>query len=272
MNANTGLATISKPSGCVNTRRALTTNPPSEEVGVMADPTLFEHARTVNECWRDVVGYEGLYEVSDMGGVRWHVSRPPSHKVIPGERPKTWIDDQGYVRVALRDGEDRQRIKLVHILVAAAFLGPCPLGMEVNHKDGRRKDDPSLANLEYITHADNVRHSHATGLAVILRGEQHGCAKVNELIVRIIRRCVGGLGMKQREVAEAFGLDRTTVGYINCGRLWGHIPVAPKPPAPCAICGGPVPKGRRSTCGAACRVQHLANLNRSYRTRSEERR
>lgn len=48
----------------------------------------------------------------------------------------------------------------VHVLVAHAFLGPKPEGMEVNHKNGNKADN-SIQNLEYVTHQENIKHSYA---------------------------------------------------------------------------------------------------------------
>src|SRR6185369_6475365 len=62
-----------------------------------------------------------------------------------------------YIRVRLNAGERWQTI-CVHRLVAAAFIGPCPEGCEVNHKD-LNKANNSVGNLEYITHAENVKHA-----------------------------------------------------------------------------------------------------------------
>ena len=52
----------------------------------------------------------------------------------------------------------------VHAIVAELFLGPCPQGLEVNHKDGRKTNNV-VTNLEYVTHQENMRH--ARGLALI---------------------------------------------------------------------------------------------------------
>lgn len=95
------------------------------------------------ERWRPVVGFEGRYDVSNRGRVySWVTERV----LRPG------IASNGYPTVALGRG----KTKTVHSLVAAAFIGPCPPGMEVRHRDGNRRN-PRATNLEYGTRADNIR-------------------------------------------------------------------------------------------------------------------
>jgi len=68
----------------------------------------------------------------------------------------------GYLRVGLR-GAGRQTTVLVHRLVAEAFLGHCPTKLEVNHKNGHKRDN-RRENLEYATHQENMAHAAALGL------------------------------------------------------------------------------------------------------------
>lgn len=101
-----------------------------------------------------VVGYEGLYEVSDLGEVKTRGRR--------GEwAPKALSTDRnGYKRVTLsKDGKKRGR--LVHHLVLEAFVGPKFAGMECRHLNGNPGDN-QLENLQWGTSSENsfdvVRH------------------------------------------------------------------------------------------------------------------
>lgn len=121
---------------------------------------------TPTEEWRPVVGYEGTHEVSDQGRVRqldrmvWH--HPSQRRIFsPGRLLKPNFSGP-YPRVALViDGV--QKVPAIHRLVAAAFLGPRPDGMEVCHNDGDARNS-ALANLRYDTHSANVldRGRHGT--------------------------------------------------------------------------------------------------------------
>lgn len=116
------------------------------------------------ERWRPVVGYEGLYEVSDHGLVR-SVERWVQHRGRHWHPYKSVVlaphlDPKGYKRVKLsRQDDDRNR--LVHQLVAEAFIGPRPEGMVTRHLNGDNVDNRPQ-NLAYGTHAENnadlVRH------------------------------------------------------------------------------------------------------------------
>jgi hypothetical protein len=109
-----------------------------------------------NENWKPVVGFEGHYEVSDHGRVRRACAGKGTRI---GRVLKTPPDTDGYPRVRL----SRNGIQLdinVHILVAAAFIGPCPEGKEVNHKNLNRANNRA-GNLEYSTHQENIQHSYA---------------------------------------------------------------------------------------------------------------
>ena len=95
------------------------------------------------ETWKDIPGYGGLYEVSSHGRVR-SAPRPTT----AGGLLRPAIASNGYPVVNLcKDGQPHQRP--VHALVTAAFLGPCPAGMVVDHVNGD-KEDNYLGNLRYI--------------------------------------------------------------------------------------------------------------------------
>lgn len=104
------------------------------------------------ETWKDIPGLEGMYQASTEGRIRsLRVLKP--HKVA----------GNGYHAVRLPESDPsksrKQRTHYIHALVAAAFLGPRPPRMHVNHKDETRTNNwPE--NLEYLTPLDNVRYSY----------------------------------------------------------------------------------------------------------------
>ena len=107
----------------------------------------------MREEWKAVVGFEGKYEVSNMGRVKsWR-----GKSLI--RKPQVFL---GYHRVSLRKGKYRKTY-MVHRLVAETFL-PNPENKDtVNHKNGVRCDN-NLKNLEWATMRENVIHAHTTGL------------------------------------------------------------------------------------------------------------
>lgn len=116
--------------------------------------------------WRDVPNYGGMYQVSITGVVRNSVT---GRVLRPGRCTN------GYLRVALGRGSPNN---LIHRLVALAFCEGYVEGLDVNHKNGVR-DDNRAENLEWVTRADNVRHSyavlgrkkHSKALPVAVKGE-----------------------------------------------------------------------------------------------------
>lgn len=101
------------------------------------------------EIWKDIKGYEGLYQVSNFGNVR----RFYKNKKIKNIKPV--LTPHGYYVVNLSKNQNA-RMWFVHKLVALAFLGESQLS--VNHKD-ENKANNNLENLEYLSIADNVRYS-----------------------------------------------------------------------------------------------------------------
>ena len=112
------------------------------------------------EIWKPVLGYEGLYEVSNHERVR-SVSRMVinsngvGERRSPGKLLKQYMGDVGYYRVTLcKDGIPKN--KRVHDLVCSAFHGPRPEGMEVLHLDGTRTNNKP-ENLMWGTRSDNMK-------------------------------------------------------------------------------------------------------------------
>lgn len=109
------------------------------------------------EAWKPVVGYEGLYEVSDQGRVRSLPRRGRGNRaarVYGGQllRPGKMV--RGHLSVAL-SRDNRAASRSVHALVLEAFVGPCPGGQEVRHVNDNPSDN-RLANLEYGTRRENM--------------------------------------------------------------------------------------------------------------------
>jgi hypothetical protein len=170
------------------------------------------------ERWLPVVGYEGLYEVSDHGRVRrvaisW--AKRPGKKILRLRRTA-----KGYLDVELYLHMKRQHL-LVHRLVAEAFIGPQPpLEPQINHKDGDKTNNRS-SNLEWVTPLGNKRHAIRMGLiARPMRGEDSRSAKLTWPAVEEIRRLYGA--MTQAEIAAMFGVSRKAIQDVLHGRTWNR--------------------------------------------------
>lgn len=104
------------------------------------------------EHWLPVSGWEGLYEVSDQGRVR-SLPRPTKTGVRGGRVLTPGRGPDGRTVIGLCNG-GKQLSRHIYVLVARAFLGPCPPGMVVCHGPGGNGDD-RLANIRYDTHSGN---------------------------------------------------------------------------------------------------------------------
>lgn len=103
-----------------------------------------------NEIWRDIPGYEGLYQVSDLGRVKsLNYNRTGQEQILSPGKIRN-----GYLLVCLC--KDRKRKMLyVHRLVWEAFNGPIPEGYDCNHIN-EEKTDCRLANLNLMTRKENI--------------------------------------------------------------------------------------------------------------------
>lgn len=119
--------------------------------------------------WRSVVGYEGLYEVSDTGLVRsvpHYVMRSNGRKFFVKETYlKADRQKKGYLRVKLTDKNGVEHFPLIHRLVAEAFIPNPYCKPFVNHIDACTNNN-RVENLEWVTNRENLIHASEMGLLV----------------------------------------------------------------------------------------------------------
>lgn len=170
----------------------------------------------LDEQWLPVVGYEGLYEVSDHGAVRsFHKPGRHREKFLRTPRRMSGSHSRGYRTVGLaRDGD--YRTKLVHLLVLQAFVGPRPSGMEGAHLNGDPSDN-RLVNLRWCSHRENESHKVAHGTAPI--GERNGASVLVAWQVETIRY-LASKSMTLGKIADLFDISRSTVQEIVSGERW----------------------------------------------------
>ena len=118
--------------------------------------TLYQKkGREMKEIWKDVQGFEGVFQVSNWGNVkRISCKDSPTVKLL-----KKGINYCGYECVNLRNGKTRKSF-LVHRLVAKAFIDNPNKLEEVNHKDENKLNN-HVNNLEWCNHLENMRYSYS---------------------------------------------------------------------------------------------------------------
>lgn len=179
----------------------------------------------IGETWKSVVGYEGLYEVSDLGRVRsldrstTVKSRWGSTYGLPnaGRVLKSSAGAHGYQQVILYRAA-KKKTHLVHRIVLDAFVGPCPENMEGCHGDGDRENN-SLENLRYGTRKENLADRFAHG--TVAQGEGVKTSKLTADEVLKIRAI--GTSMSQREIAKIFGVSQYAISCVLLGKSWRHV-------------------------------------------------
>lgn len=111
------------------------------------------------EFWKDIKGYEGIYQVSNNGKVRRWARYLKSYKEL-----SPYKTNGGYFRVSLCFKYER-KLFLVHQLVAKSFVDNPKSLTEVNHIDGNKKNNFSY-NLEWVSRSENIKHAILNGLKI----------------------------------------------------------------------------------------------------------
>jgi hypothetical protein len=167
--------------------------------------------------WMPIPGFEDCYQVSDKGDVRRISTRSGKPTCKPCK--PTW--SRGYSRFVLCKNGRTQTIS-GHKLVWISFRGPIPLGMQINHKNGRKADN-SISNLELCTQSENTLHAfRVLGVAPNINpspGSRNGRAKLKETDIPEIKNLYAS-GLSQQKIADRFGVDQTSISRIVIGKGW----------------------------------------------------
>lgn len=155
-----------------------------------------------NEIWKPVVGYEGMYEVSNLGRVKTlpKIKGSVNFKNCYLLAQKT--TKHGYLSVTLRHNKTA-KYPPTHRLVAMAFIPNPDNKMEVNHIDTNKQNN-HVSNLEWVTSSENKRH--------MIGIEKHHLTAFTWDQIRQIRALRGI--MTQRAIADMFGVGHSCIGKI----------------------------------------------------------
>jgi len=172
--------------------------------------------------WCDVVGFEGLYQVSDCGKIRSYrriVIRSNGRKYTVNHKIlNPALDHAGYLRTVLSVDGKGKTIK-IHREIAKAFINNPENKATVNHIDGNKINN-HISNLEWATQKENLKHSFETGLQDnskrLLIARNRAKRKINILDVPEIKnRFISGESLAL--ISKDYSVDRKTIYSIVHG-------------------------------------------------------
>lgn len=197
----------------------------------------------MEEKWKDIEGYEGLYQVSNLGRVKRilfvnNIITKPTNKILSCNK----IDNLGYPQVALCKNGHRKYLR-IHRIVAKSFIPnpnnyPC-----VNHIDGNKRNN-CISNLEWCNHSYNTIHALNTGLInaekrnkaskenikkaqksspCLKGGENSPSSVLRENDVIEIRRLYKNKEMSTRQLAEKYNVHISTIQRVLSRKTWTHL-------------------------------------------------
>lgn len=174
-----------------------------------------------DEIWRAVVGYEGLYEVSNKGRVRSldHIVRYHDprwgrmiEKYIRGRDLRPYYRKEKYAHVQLsKNGVVLP--KQIQTLVLTAFVGSRPKGMEACHKNGNRHDNRWPENIRWDTRKNNFADNIVNGTR--LYGSKNPMAKLSAEEVMEIKDLAGDGRYTQKTIARLFEMSQSHVSALK---------------------------------------------------------
>lgn len=182
--------------------------------------TKLEHPVVAElEEWKPVIGYKGLYEVSNFGRVKslfYKRVKCNEHKILKLTNMKK---SDGYAHVYLYKNGIKQQ-KRVNVLVLEAFTGKRPKGYEAAHEDGIKTNN-HFSNLSWKTRTENEQDKIRHG--TVINGIKNHNAKLTDDDVRKIRKLYRPRIFSQEKLAKMFNIAESAIWYIIHRKRWQHV-------------------------------------------------
>lgn len=173
------------------------------------------------EIWKDVTGYEGIYQVSNFGKIRSldrKIKNKYGYRMINWKIIKPFSWGSGYLYVNLQKEQSRIS-KSIHRLVAESFVENKENKPEVNHKDGNKKNNRA-ENLEWVTSSENEKHAYKNGRVNITWSKKLKCTNIVTGCQSIFDSCDSAssfLGLAKGTVSSALRRRGALTGVIFFG-------------------------------------------------------
>lgn len=163
------------------------------------------------EQWKDVLNYEGLYQISNIGRIKSFINKKDGCFSILKQK-----DNKGYLKFnACKNG--KIKTLSIHRLVAQHFIPNPDNKPDVNHKKGNKKDN-RYWKIEWNTKLENNVHAYSIGLKKGRKGIYCNLSKLtNDQISEI--KC-NPKNLNQRELGEVYNVSQSNISYILSNKTW----------------------------------------------------
>lgn len=165
------------------------------------------------EIWKDIKGYEGKYQISNLGRLkniksnRLYISKTYGNKI--------------YVNISLTSNGVTKTF-LWHRVVAIAFI-PNPQNKPcINHIDNNPANN-GVENLEWVTHKENTAHAVKQNRMKPCIGETNATTNLKNVQVVRIKKLLSAKKLTHQKIADRFSVSREVITCINRGVSWKHI-------------------------------------------------
>jgi hypothetical protein len=174
---------------------------------------VYFKAKTMEEIWKDVKGFEGLYQVSNIGRIK---------SLRKGLILKSSINAAGYRHNTFSVNGSFKTLHL-HRMLAIAFIENPNKYLVVNHKDGNKTNN-NLDNLEWVTYSENTRHGYRIGLMKNpTKGTSVATSRLNNSQVLEIRDKYIPYKNPMNKIALEYNVCERTILDIITRATWKHI-------------------------------------------------
>jgi hypothetical protein len=176
----------------------------------------------MKEIWKDIKGYEGFYQVSNLGQIksldRKVCNSLGIYKTYFGTKLSPSIDKNGYLIIHLSTPNIKPKNYKVHRIVAFAFLDLVEGKEEINHIDGIKKNN-NVTNLEWCNSSENKKHAFKLGLRNN-KGENgpNKLSKKNAYDIKYLLK-----EKKVSELSKIYNISEATIYAIRKNKIWPHI-------------------------------------------------
>lgn len=178
------------------------------------------------EMWVDAKGFEGLYQVSNLGRVKalektWHTGMHYTIRHKKEHIMKTRKNRGGYEYVILRC-KNKNKTITIHRLVLMSFIENKHNHPYINHKNGIKTDN-NIDNLEWCTAKENVQHAIKLGLrkGYVTQTKRHTRSKLTDAQAAEIRESTLSL----TELSYRYHVNQASIYYIKKGRTYKQLKV-----------------------------------------------